>query len=240
LDPNVGVWDERDPMEYHDGANVYAYVSNRPLVQGDSNGLLGRNCMTQTTMLSAGPFDIDPDDPQEGPLGIIGCLIACARCTTATVTCLTPCFSPNPVIFVACEIRRNLACNAAIVSCERCAECIGDRPSRPSPSKPVDPAPAGPNDSADADCTRRCSTIYNDTSKWCERCPRVSVDQCINDRELGFIDCEEQCQRSDTAWKQYMCLMCATVRQRGCGTPAICRSNPWRRCTNVNDLPEGL
>ncbi|HRI89933.1 MAG TPA: RHS repeat-associated core domain-containing protein, partial [Candidatus Hydrogenedentes bacterium] len=48
LDPNVGLWDERDPMGYHDGANLYMYVNDNPVNGRDSMGLRREpgGCMT--------------------------------------------------------------------------------------------------------------------------------------------------------------------------------------------------
>jgi RHS repeat-associated protein len=39
LDPNTGVWDERDPMGYHDGSNLYMYVRDNPINAWDPMGL---------------------------------------------------------------------------------------------------------------------------------------------------------------------------------------------------------
>jgi RHS repeat-associated protein len=38
-DPNTGVWDERDPLEYHDGSDLYMYVKNSPITGRDPMGL---------------------------------------------------------------------------------------------------------------------------------------------------------------------------------------------------------
>jgi RHS repeat-associated protein len=38
-DPNTGVWDERDPMGYHDGADLYMYVMDSPIIGLDPMGL---------------------------------------------------------------------------------------------------------------------------------------------------------------------------------------------------------
>jgi len=39
LDPNTGIWDERDPMGYHDGADLYMYVKDSPIGGRDPMGL---------------------------------------------------------------------------------------------------------------------------------------------------------------------------------------------------------
>jgi RHS repeat-associated protein len=41
-DPNTGVWDERDPMGYHDGSDLYMYVGGNPANGWDPMGLLSR------------------------------------------------------------------------------------------------------------------------------------------------------------------------------------------------------
>ncbi len=41
LDPLVGTWDERDPLNYHDGADLYMYVKDMPTVRRDAMGLCG-------------------------------------------------------------------------------------------------------------------------------------------------------------------------------------------------------
>jgi RHS repeat-associated protein len=38
-DPNVGTWDERDPMGYHDGSDLYMYVRDNPVTGRDPMGL---------------------------------------------------------------------------------------------------------------------------------------------------------------------------------------------------------
>jgi RHS repeat-associated protein len=43
-DPNTGVWDERDPMGYHDGADLYMYVMNSPITRRDPFGLAATSC----------------------------------------------------------------------------------------------------------------------------------------------------------------------------------------------------
>jgi RHS repeat-associated protein len=43
-DPNTGVWDERDPMGYHDGADLYMHVGDNPITGRDPMGLLRSNC----------------------------------------------------------------------------------------------------------------------------------------------------------------------------------------------------
>jgi RHS repeat-associated protein len=43
-DPNVGTWDERDPMGYHDGADLYMYVRDNPVTGWDPMGLRRQNC----------------------------------------------------------------------------------------------------------------------------------------------------------------------------------------------------
>jgi RHS repeat-associated protein len=43
-DPNVGTWDERDPMGYHDGADLYMYVRDNPVTGRDPMGLRRQRC----------------------------------------------------------------------------------------------------------------------------------------------------------------------------------------------------
>jgi RHS repeat-associated protein len=38
-DPLVGTWGERDPMEYHDGADLYMYVRDNPVADLDFTGM---------------------------------------------------------------------------------------------------------------------------------------------------------------------------------------------------------
>jgi RHS repeat-associated protein len=41
-DPNTGVWDERDPIGYHDGSDLYNYTASSPVSFIDTYGLLSR------------------------------------------------------------------------------------------------------------------------------------------------------------------------------------------------------
>ncbi len=48
LDPLVGIWDERDPMGYHEGAGLYAYVAINPVRRIDPSGLVSRQASMTT------------------------------------------------------------------------------------------------------------------------------------------------------------------------------------------------
>ena len=58
-DPNVGAWDERDPMGYVDGSDLYMYVQNRPIAQVDSSGTQSQFCIDRSGECDAGT-DISP------------------------------------------------------------------------------------------------------------------------------------------------------------------------------------
>jgi RHS repeat-associated protein len=59
-DPNVGVWDERDPMGYHDGSDLYMYVKDDTINGYDPMGLdTARFCCRQV--------DGVPTLPRGGP-----------------------------------------------------------------------------------------------------------------------------------------------------------------------------
>jgi len=44
LDPNTGLWDERDPMGYHDGSDLYSYATTAPVSKRDPSGLVSSGC----------------------------------------------------------------------------------------------------------------------------------------------------------------------------------------------------
>jgi RHS repeat-associated protein len=76
-DPNVGTWDERDPLEYYDGNDLYMYVQINPISQYDSSGTRSQSCAERANgcdgaVLTSPPAPyIPPHSPYPGSGGPI-------------------------------------------------------------------------------------------------------------------------------------------------------------------------
>ncbi|MEK6703622.1 MAG: RHS repeat-associated core domain-containing protein [Planctomycetota bacterium] len=73
LDPLVGVWDERDPIGYHDGADLYSYVNAHVVIQKDPTGLVRSACLSGGCGMAT----------LASPLGLPGdayCILAVSAC----------------------------------------------------------------------------------------------------------------------------------------------------------------
>jgi RHS repeat-associated protein len=92
-DPNVGTWDERDPMGYHDGADLYMYVRDNPVTNTDNSGLLSRRVIPDDNLAPVEPWT--PTLPtrvlprrtwQQCPMDYPGDTSACQQCCESRAT----------------------------------------------------------------------------------------------------------------------------------------------------------
>jgi RHS repeat-associated protein len=121
-DPNTGVWDERDPMGYHDGADLYMYVSDNPVNGWDSMGLLQSSG-------GCGSGSCNPDSSPDGQSTSTPAVAAIVPIDTSSCGSLVAqCMAHDQAVraILTRLAARTPACPVPAISCENCGAGTAD------------------------------------------------------------------------------------------------------------------
>jgi RHS repeat-associated protein len=116
-DPNTGVWDERDPMGYHDGADLYLYVKDNPLSASDPSGKVSVPLVQQPGI---------PCTTVTGSTCAIGACTVSGPNAVFPLSCHFGPFPPPPAAATICAALDALA-GCASVPCPPGSQCAFNR-----------------------------------------------------------------------------------------------------------------